>query len=971
VRKTVTVLFCDLVGSTALGDQADPEVLQETMSRYHGELRTILERHGGRVEKFVGDAAMAVFGIPEVHEDDALRAARAGTEIQEAVSALGLEVRIGLNTGEVVAGTGETLVTGDAVNVAARLEQAAQAGEILLGESTERLVRDAVRTEAIEPLPLKGKAEPVPAFRLLELRSDIPSFTQRIDAPFVGREHELKALENVLRTAVEHRQAQLATIVGLPGIGKSRLTRELVQRSDARVLVGRCLSYGEGITYWPLQEIAQQIGDISAVTEDELALARIAAALGEGTASSEEIAWGFRRLFEELARKGPLIVVLDDIHWAEPTLLDLVEYVATFAQDAPLLLLCTARPDLFERRPAWATPKPNAVVLTLEPLAEEQTQTLVDELREVPEEAKARIVQAAEGNPLFVEQLVAMQAESGNGHFEIPPTIQALLAARVDRLEAEEREVIERASVEGRLFHRGAVQELVPESAREGVGRWLMTLVRKEFISPDRSQLPGDDGFRFGHILIRDAAYDSIPKRLRAELHERFAGWLELRMGDEAHDEILGYHLEHAYRYRVELGHDDERARELAVRAGRRLAEAGRRAHARKDAPATCALLERATELLPKDDPTLPSLLELLGYATFGAGDLRSALETLRRAQSAAAAAGQRSIELRARMSELIVLLITNPDQDIEASLGEAQAAIAELEQLEDSESLARAWHAVTEVGSARADFALLEEAARQRLALARRAGLPRDALWAAVWLTLALTQGPTPVEEAIPRAERALADFPADRSGELHLAVLYAYAGRHAEAAETIESARQALLELGERTHEAMNVAWIALLAGHPDRAESELRTAAEVLEAAGERGDFSRVAAVLAEVLYRLGRDEEAEEWARRSERATLPEDIVSQARWRSTRANALARRGETDEALRLSAEAVEWSRRSDGLPLLGDCLLARGEVLRMLGRDEEARPVLEQALAVYERKGIVPSIERTRTALDECTS
>jgi len=377
-------------------------------------------------------------------------------------------------------------------------------------------------------------------------------------------------------------------------------------------------------------------------------------------------------------------------------------------------------------------------------------------------------------------------------------------------------------------------------------------------------------------------------------------------------------------------------------------------------------LLERATDLLPEDDPTRPSLLELLGYATFGAGDFRSSAETLRHAQSAAAAAGQRSIELRARMSELVVLLITNPEQDTEASLGEARAAIAELEPLDDSESLARAWHAVTEVGSARADFALLEEAARRRLELARRADLPRDALWAAVWLTLALTQGPTPVAEAIPRAEQALADFPTDRSIELHLAVLYAYAGRHEEAAETIESARQALLELGERTHEAMNVAWIALLAGHPDRAEPELRTAAEVLEAAGERGDFSRVAAVLAEVLYRLGRDEEAEEWTRRTERATLPEDIVSQARWRSTRASVLARRGEADEALRLSAEAVEWSRRSDGLPLLGDCLFARGEVLRMLGRDEEALPVLEQALAVYERKGIVPSIERTRAEL-----
>ncbi len=271
VRKTVTVLFCDLVGSTALGDEADPEVIQERMAAYHGELRTILERHGGTVEKFVGDAAMAVFGIPEVHEDDALRAVRAAAEIREKVAELGLEVRTGLNTGAVVVGEGETLVTGDAVNLAARLEQAADAGEILLGEATERLVRDAVLARTVEPLELKGKAEPVPAFRLIELLPDVPAFTRVIDAPFVGREQELQTLENVLQRATSERQPQLVTVVGPPGIGKSRLIRELVQRAEARVLVGRCLSYGEGITYWPVAEIADQVGDIEAVLDEELA----------------------------------------------------------------------------------------------------------------------------------------------------------------------------------------------------------------------------------------------------------------------------------------------------------------------------------------------------------------------------------------------------------------------------------------------------------------------------------------------------------------------------------------------------------------------------------------------------------------------------------------------------------------------------------------------------------------------------
>jgi hypothetical protein len=419
------------VGSTSLGDHADPEVLRDLMSRYHGELRAILERHGGTVEKFVGDAAMAVFGIPQAHEDDALRALRAASEIHHAVERLRLEVRTGINTGEVVAAAGETLVTGDAVNVAARLEQAATAGEVLIGEGTHALAGDAIRAEAIEPLALKGKAEPVRAYRLLEVLPDVPAFTRPIGGPFVGRRGELTTLEMTLARAIGDRSPQLATIVGPPGIGKSRLARELVQRADARVLVGRCLSYGEGITYWPLAEVVSQLGEVRSAleteAEGELAASRIEAALGAAAsaASSEEIAWGFRRLFEALAARRSLIVVVDDIHWAEPTLLDLIEYVGAFASDAPLLLLCMARPDLFEVRPTWAAPKPNATVVTLEPLEREQTEVLVEELRDLSETTRGRIVEAAEGNPLFVEQLVAMQAEVEDGELAIPPTIQA------------------------------------------------------------------------------------------------------------------------------------------------------------------------------------------------------------------------------------------------------------------------------------------------------------------------------------------------------------------------------------------------------------------------------------------------------------------------------------------------------------------------------------------------------------------
>jgi class 3 adenylate cyclase len=524
-RKVVTALFCDVVGSTALGESVDPEALQGVLARYFERMQAIVESHGGTVEKFIGDAVMAVFGVPVAHEDDALRACRAAVEMRDALPELGVEGRIGVNTGEVLTGTEERLAAGDAVNVAARLEQAAGAGEILLGPETRALVGEVVEVGEERLLELKGKSEPVPAYPLLEVREvGERSHTSR----FVGRQRELQQLSDAWQRAISGLSCELVTVVGDPGVGKSRLVAERLEQIDARVVRGRCLPYGEGITYWPVVEVVKQV---AALPADPAGAAALRSLLGESdeATNADQIAWAFRKLLEEQA---PLVVVFDDTQWGEETFLDLVEAAALLTSGAPLLLLCMARPELLERRPAWPG------VLRLAPLSEDEADELIRD--EASGELRDRIAHAAGGNPLFISEMLAMAREQED--VEVPPTLKALLAARLDQLDEPERRVLERGSIEGELFHRGGVQALAPEEPQ--VTARLTALVRRELVRPDRAQLAGDDGFRFRHLLIRDAAYDSLPKSVRAELHERFADWLVSHTELVELDEIVGYHLE-------------------------------------------------------------------------------------------------------------------------------------------------------------------------------------------------------------------------------------------------------------------------------------------------------------------------------------------------------------------------------------------------------------------------------------------
>jgi class 3 adenylate cyclase/tetratricopeptide (TPR) repeat protein len=973
-RKVVTVLFCDVTGSTELGEKVDPETLRALLARYFGHMKTIVERHGGSVEKFIGDAVMAVFGVPVVHEDDALRALRAATEMREVFPELGIQGRIGVTTGEVVTGTEERLATGDALNVAARLEQAAQPGEILIGEETLRLTRYAVEIEAIAPLSLKGKAEPVVAYRLLSLRGEI-AVARNLDTPMVGRETELRRLRDAYDQAVLDGSCQLFTILGPAGVGKSRLAAEfLASLGDTVVVRGRCLPYGEGITYWPVVEVVKQLPPTGA---DGGGAATIAALVGdeELATSSEEIAWAFRNLLEAVASERPLVCVFDDVHWGEETFLDLIEHIADLSRDAPILLLCMARPELLDRREGWAGGKVNATSVLLEPLGPDETDVMIESLAHLDGSLRERIREAAEGNPLFVEEMVALVKESGDGNVAVPPTIQALLAARLDQLDASERGVLERGAVEGRVFHRGAVEALAPEELQL-VAR-LTSLVRKELVRPDKAQFVGEDAFRFRHLLIRDAAYDALPKATRAELHERFAGWLAGHGTDLVElDEILGYHLEQAYLYRVELGSAEEEGRGLARRAAQHLGGSGRRAFVRGDMPAAIRLLERAAALLPAEDPERLRLLPSLGRALTEGGEWERARAVLSECVQAGRAAGEDGAAADAAVALVFVELHTDPDSSHAKARAELEAAIRVFEEHDDKAGLARAlsvggilrlWR-----GGAADAIEELERAARY----ARDAGDRPQEVQTLQFVLLALLYGPTPVATALEQVEDIRRRTEGARRLEVTIlrtrAHLEAMRGDFDAARELIAKAKALAEELGLVTILAAGVlrsaGEIELLAGDFPAAQRVLRAACETLEREGDWGHFASLAPLLADTFLAQGHGAEAAEPVEVAKRWALADDTDAQISLLRIGGKLAAERGSLEEAEALARQATERAAQSDDLNNHALALADLAEVLELTGAREEAAASLEQALALYERKGNVVMAEQMSVRLTE---
>jgi class 3 adenylate cyclase len=990
-RKLATLVFCDLSGSTALGERADPESVRALMGAYFDEMRAALERHGGTVEKFIGDAVVAAFGVPEAHEDDALRACRAALEMQAAIERRfggRIAIRVGVNTGEVVAGdaaTGNTFVTGDAVNVAARLEQAASPGEVLVGEPTVRLLRDAIHVEPAPPVHAKGKSEPLTAYRLLGV-SEFGPVPRRIGTPFAGRAEQLRLLEDEFAAVTGRRECRVVTVVGEAGVGKSRLVSEFVRRVDARLVRGVCLSYGEGVTYWAIAQVMRELAGIGDEHSREEALGLLEAHVGrqtnrraiaaiigqllglvDGAATPPETAWAIRSFLEAGAVDRPLLVVVDDIHWADPPLLELLGALPAAIRSTPVLLVCLARPELLERRSDWH------VDVRLEPLAGDEVTALIESIAgATPVPMREQLARIAAGNPLFVEELVAMVLEERGelDALELPTSLHALLGARLDRLEPAARDSLERGAVEGEMFHSGAVVQLSVPQARPHVHAQLAELARRDFVRVAEPSFADESAFRFKHVLVRDAAYRATAKSLRAALHEQFAEWLERMAGGRTveYDAILGHHLEQSYRYRAELEALDDDTRALGDRAARRFAGAGHRAHAGGEAHAAAALFARAAEL--SSEP-----LDRAGYRLRQAGALREGLafaeaeDVLTHVRAEASAAGWLGIEAGAEI-ELAMLSLYTATGDTAARLRAAGTrALAVFEGLQDDRGIALALLLLARERWLTLRLSEMEALLDRALPAAERAGDQRLVSEVLKGLAQAAVFGPRPSLEAVARGELLLARARdigpmAAATIAMLLGVTEATLGNRGRARALGAESRAVMEEVAPGwmvAGAALYAGLASLTSGEAEHAEAELRDAGALLAQHGERAVASTVAALRARALIDLDRLAEAESESRLALEWADAGDVFSQAYARGALARVLAARGAVAEGVENARRAVELSAASDFLNQRGDALFDLALVLDIAGDRAAARSAATDAAGFYRAKGNVVQLTR----------
>ncbi len=1024
-RKKVTAVFADMAGSTTLAENLDPEIFRQVLSAFFERMAGAIERHGGSVENFIGDEVAGIFGVPVSHGDDALRAVRAAVDMLSEIEALSdeiegrvgnrLSLRIGINTGTVVVGppiVGRSMSLGDTMNVAARLEKLAKPGQILLGEETYRLVRREVSVEPAGDVELRGREQAMPTYLL---RGGVHDLKEEplADRPLVGRERDLSLLEVAFERCVARRACEFVTVMGDAGMGKSRLAAEMAEsfQTRASVLIGRCLPYGEGITYWPLVEIISQAASITDADEADTArlkLGRILADDPEGPALTRHLAqiiglddsfdpgeqafWAIRRLLEALARRSPIIVVLEDLQWAEPTLLDLVLHLHRTVRDLPILLCATARFDLLAVRPEWREECPTTI--SLEALSDESTGELVSTLAGggLSEALRSRIVELAAGNPLFIEQVLLMLiddgwltqtddgwiAREGAENVRVPPSTEAILAARIDHLVASERGLAESAAVIGKEFSARDAVEL----AGHGGSVEFESLIRKRLIERVRRTGVPADYFQFRHILVRDGVYESLSKSRRADLHGRYADSLLERSGSRLGqvEELIGYHLETAYKLRRELLGPAEPAEALAKRAASHLANAGRRASARQDDAAAAGLLTRAVSLLAESgatDPTarLEPLVEL-GTALVRGGETERADQVLAEARKAVLATGDERSEARMRILEVNHKRLTDPGWWEEHGRGVAESALVVFQRLGDPIDEARAWHLLGKVHSDRGQQAAAAEALEHALELVSEAGDAGTEAWIRYWLLQASTLGPAPCTKVIARAQVDLEWARAHDNRALEGSTLGRYAemlarvGREAEAQEAFSEAREVFEELDLPVHVAylaLSTAAVEPLASDPEAAERELRPSLDFFLNAGAPHIAASIAPMLARAVAAQGRIDESLELVAETERIAASDDLDAQVRWRIAKAEAMMGANRLAEAEQSARQACEVAAPADMTLLEADAQACLGDVLLAARSPGEALPALERAVALYETKGDVVASARLRATME----
>jgi len=1021
-RKIVTVVFCDLVDSTRLGERLDPETFGPIMKRFYDLAREAFDRHGGTVQAYKGDAVLAAFGVPTLHEDDALRAVTAAVEVRAALIPLNeelqrtrrirLSMRMGINTGETAVDE-RALVLGDPVNMAARLQQAAATGEILIGQWTRELVHRVAKLEQVPQLLLKGKESPVQAWRLLGVVPDPRDQGRRLDTPMVGRDVELAILRLAFRRVVSERSCHLVTVLGEAGIGKTKLVHHFEDQlaAEATVLKGRCPQYGENIDYSPFLQVVRQAAGIRAddpadtaearlsslVQGDETVAKRLAQMLGlsRGTGSPETASWALGRLIEMLAAFQPVVLVIDDLHWARPKLLDTLEQVAHRSYNAPVLLVCMARSEFRHQRSDWTSVMPNVTSFMLTPLEEDQISELITSLLKegtLEPELRRWLAETALGYPLYAEEFVAMLVDQDalrlqEGRWTLtkpvdalhtPGNVKMLLAARLDDLSAKEKEVIGTGAVIGVRFVESAVAALVPPPSpgEPAIADLLRSLVRKEFLRPDATTAPESSGaYLFWHPLIQDEAYRMLPKKVRAALHEEYARWLAPTPQTDTTpiEEELALHLRAAYRIRAELGESDATTADLQRRAGERLAAAGRKAALRGDDPETAArLLTDAVNYLPeghRDQPQAQLLLaESLGetFLIGRAGSIkrRHVIDAYHRAIEIARVAGDRKVELTARLGRLefrwfndVGLLL---DPNVERLVAEATR---EFEWLQDDRGLARVWRLQAYVHAA---VGRSEEGRRAAEHAIRLAGRAQDAQLegrSRLMLCFILDWGPRPIGEVAGRVQETLVW--AERHGMRSVAAgvrnilarAEAMQGRFDQAREHIKARDAVPRSSGEpllAVRDEVTDAWIDLLSDDTEAAERTLRAVCSYLEQNEGEGPLANARAMLARALLLQGRDDEAEAMALQCAGIAPEVQLEAQIRWRLIQAVVLARRGMARRAVRVAREAIKRSAATEQLDTQAQAMYDLAEVLALAGRLRAAVNAATRAQKLWEEKG-----------------